>query len=315
MYWCRVPSLESSQPERNRRVSETAQNKTKTTSAESQDSVCLRKQLSHKPGGRCSFVCPKHSCIKPGVKCVEKISDCQCKPGLILDTAASACVEDASTCYRWLPSSIPECSYRCPRHSCVKRWHTCIDSAEDCTCQHGLVMDLARAKCVKPEQLTARRKTSVGDSATGFGKLGAGEGSTMVGRPPSAVQPRGRSKLLMGEAQLESVPEEGAHAPDRQPPREVRFGAASAGMVETDLGGRRDAAVEIDATLQQVLQLGAQLTLLLAFARGLAHIYSSLAGTGRPHLELLGLAAQRAVQSVTSLSERSPRGKKGRPEA
>mmetsp|Transcript_17432 Transcript_17432/g.43830 ORF Transcript_17432/g.43830 Transcript_17432/m.43830 type:complete len:329 (+) Transcript_17432:243-1229(+) len=208
--------------------------------------VCRRKQYPPRPDGRCAFLCPRNSCVKPGRACVDDLGDCACEAGYVLDAARRACLVDTSTCVRSAPGKkSPGCAFRCPPHSCVRPGHGCVDGIEDCACEPGYAMDAAGRHCVKADPPALEPPATSRQS-------------------PSPRQEEPAESLLSARAPaLAPVlpPAGGSRGVVRVVPRHGE-------PVRQDLGRRADAGDEVMEQLGQLVALGVKLSVVLALGRG-----------------------------------------------
>ena len=150
--------------------------------------ACRRKQFPPRTDGRCSFICPRNSCVKEGRACVDEIGDCACKQGFQLDAQSRLCIIDTSKCIRTPPKGSPGCQFKCPQHSCIKAGHGCVDGIEDCVCSDGYIMDTPNRGCIPSNLNPQNRPLRLGVAPVIRGESNDMTGPVrLVGAPPTLI--------------------------------------------------------------------------------------------------------------------------------
>jgi len=253
------------------------QDRQPSKSPRSAGGVCRRKQYPPRADGRCSFICPRNSCVKDGRACVDTIGDCACTEGFTTDLKRNICVIDTSECIQTPPKGSAGCHFKCPPYSCIKSGHGCVDGIEDCACVGGYIMDAATGRCISSTAIPQNRplRLAVEPSTLGISNdaqeeveiepVPYREGlSVVLGSNEVARAQTGNAQLAPepGTAMLFIGPDHGQFTQSL--------------MVDQDLDvARRDPQDEVSATLGELLLFGTQLSIVLAFIRGLMHLYST----------------------------------------
>ena len=186
-----------------------------------------------------------------------------------MDVKRQLCLVDTAECVRKQPGNSPGCRFRCPLHSCIRHGRGCVDGPEDCECSSGYRMESGR--CVPND----------GGIAAGAGQ-GTASGRSWEAAP---MQPESEAISLTHGNDLQRGQENkvwnAGFGADRRGSA-IRMSAQSTSRVVQDLGSEaEDPQDHVSAALMDLVLLGTQLSIFLAFLRGVMYLWHTYLGESK----------------------------------
>ena len=193
-----------------------------------------------------------------------------------MDVKRQLCLVDTTECVRKQPGNTPGCRFRCPLHSCIRHGRGCVDGPEDCECSSGYRMESGR--CVPTD----------GIAEPGAGSQGAAAGRSWEAAPwapGSGPAPESDPSLMQHgddlQREQDKVQNVGSFGTERRGSA-IRMSVQSTSRVVQDLGGEaEDPQDHVSAAMMDLVLLGTQLSIFLAFLRGVMYLWHTYLGESK----------------------------------